>query len=134
MAKRYLLDTNIVIAGIRGERQVLDRLDEIDPGQLLLSAIVVGELLTWVEKSDQPRRSAQALKEVVSFMGIESVDQAVAQQYAALRAHLESRGHVIGVNDTWIAAHGLTLGAIVVTANEREFSRVPGLAIENWIH
>jgi len=133
MAKRYLLDTNIVIAGIRGHEGVLKRLDAIEPGQLVLSSIVVGELLTGVEKSDRPTQSRRAFEDITQHMGIEPVDETVAEHYATLRATLEAKGLPIGVNDTWIAAHGLALGATVVTDNVREFSRVVGLETENWV-
>ena len=62
MAKRYLLDTNIVIAGIRGHKGVLSHFDKIEPGRLVLSSIVVGELLTGVEKSDRPEQSIRAFE------------------------------------------------------------------------
>jgi tRNA(fMet)-specific endonuclease VapC len=133
MAKRYLLDTSIVIAGIRGHEGVLSRLDKIEPGQLVLSSIVVGELLTGVQKSDHPKQSRRVFDDITQQMGIEPIDEIVAEHYAAVRAALEAQGRAIGVNDTWIAAHGLALGATVVTDNLREFSRVPGLTTENWI-
>ena len=133
MAKRYLLDTNIVIAGIRGHKGVLSHFDKIEPGRLVLSSIVVGELLTGVEKSDRPEQSRRAFEGITQQIGIEPIDETVAEQYAAVRAALEARGLSIGVNDTWIAAHGLVLGATVVTDNMREFSRVAGLLTENWM-
>jgi tRNA(fMet)-specific endonuclease VapC len=55
------------------------------------------------------------------------------RHYALVRAHLERQGTPIGANDTWIAAQALTIGATLVTDNEREFSRVPGLPLENWL-
>ena len=133
MAKRYLLDTNTVIAGIKGRETVLAALDRLEPGQLVLSSIVMGELLTGVRKSDRPERSQQAYEIITADMCIESVDDVVAENYAQLRSTLEAKGTPIGSNDTWIAAHGLALSAVVVTDNTSEFSRVPGLVLENWI-
>jgi tRNA(fMet)-specific endonuclease VapC len=133
MAKRYLLDTNTVIAGIKGRQSVLEALDRLKPGQIVLSSIVVGELLTGVMKSDHPKRSQRAYEMITSEMSIEVVDEVVGANYARLRSILEAKGTPIGGNDTWIAAHGLALNAIVVTDNTREFGRVPGLVLENWI-
>lgn len=62
-----------------------------------------------------------------------NLDPEVAQRYGRVRALLEKRGTPIGANDTWIAAHALSLDAVLVTDNEKEFRRVPDLQLENWL-
>jgi tRNA(fMet)-specific endonuclease VapC len=126
----YLLDTNMLIAAIKGRSPVREKLETVDASQLLVSPIVLGELLTGVEKS---QRRAKRLLEVLSGLQMVEIQPEVAVLYGQVRATLESAGTPIGANDLWIAAHALSLEAVVVTDNEREFRRVPGLNVENWL-
>lgn len=130
---RYLLDTNIVIAAMKGAPPVRERLAAMPLSDLLLSPIVLGELQLGVEKSQHRDRNAERLTRLVE--GIEAVplDAETSRHYGAIRAALERAGTLIGANDCWIAAQGLALGAVVVTDNVAEFSRVPGLVTENWL-
>lgn len=129
---RYLLDTNIFIAALKGTAPVRARLAGIPIDALWLSPIVLGELEVGVAKSASPRENAARLEGVVRELELAPIDAGVAKHYADIRAHLEQAGAPIGANDYWIAAQGRALGAVVVTDNVREFGRVPGLAIENW--
>jgi tRNA(fMet)-specific endonuclease VapC len=126
----YLLDTNMLIAAIKGRSPVREKLETVDASHLLVSPIVLGELLTGVEKS---QRRAKRLLEVLSGLQMVEIQPEVAVLYGQVRATLESAGTPIGANDLWIAAHALSLEAVVVTDNEREFRRVPGLNVENWL-
>lgn len=133
MVSLYLLDTNILIAAMKGRQEVRGRLEAKPLSAIRLSAIVLGELEFGAEKSihgERNRTRLTSLKERLTLVGI---DQDTTRHYARVRALLEQQGTPIGANDTWIAAQALAIGAIVVTDNEREFSRVPGLTIENWL-
>ena len=133
MAPRYLIDTDIFIH-LRQQRlpQVRARFDRLKPGEAVISTIVYGELLFGAEKSALPEKALKGIEDLVSLVPVEPLGGAVAREYGALRASLEKRGAVIGNNDMWIAAHTLALGLILVTANEREFKRVPKLKVQNW--
>ena len=130
---RYLLDSNTLIAAIRGQAEVRRRLQQIDAAALALSSIVLGELLVGVGKSQVKTRSQAALEAVVSNLEVVSVNADVSRTYGTIRAELELAGQPIGANDFWIAAQAVTFGMILVTDNLREFERVPELKLENWV-
>lgn len=130
---RYLLDTNILIAAIKGEAKVREKLAIIPLSDLLLSPVVLGELQLGVEKSQHREKSATRLTRMVEGIQLAVLDAETSRHYGSIRAELERRGTPIGANDYWIAAQGRAHGAVVVTNNTGEFSRVPGLVIENWL-
>ena len=104
---RYLIDTNIWSALVRrSSPEVVQRFLALTPEQLVLSPIVLGEL---------------------------ALDGGTSVAYAQIRSALEAAGTPIGPNDTWIAAQALHHQLVLVTDNTREFARVPGLLLENWI-
>ena len=133
MAARYLIDTDIFIH-IRQQRspQLRARFERLQPGEAVISVVTYGELLFGVEKSGQATKAARLLEEMVSLVAVEPLSADVAHKYGALRATLEKRGEKIGNNDLWIASHALAAGLTLVTNNEREFRRVPGLKVQNW--
>ncbi|MDR4307519.1 PIN domain-containing protein [Chelatococcus sambhunathii] len=133
MAGLYLLDANIVIAALREQPLVLRRLETASLAELRLSTIVLGELEYGAEKSAYGPRNRARLSTMVGSITNIGVDPETALRYGRLRAHLERQGTPIGANDLWIAAQALAIGATVVTANEREFRRVPDLKVENWL-
>lgn len=130
---RYLLDTNVVIAATRGEGVIAAKLGEIDAADLILSPIVLGELEFGVEKSRLKKQNRQRLQRLIQALPVAPMDAETSRQYGLIRASLESCGQPIGANDYWIAAQALALEAVLVTDNEREFRRVPGLVVENWL-
>ena len=129
---RYLLDTNIFIAALKGAAPVRARLAEVSAEAVLLSPVVLGELELGVAKSAARERNAARLAAIAGELEVPAIDSGVAQHYADIRAHLERHGTPIGSNDYWIAAQARALGVVMVTDNEVEFSRVPGLVVENW--
>ncbi|MBM5810422.1 MAG: type II toxin-antitoxin system VapC family toxin [Gammaproteobacteria bacterium] len=130
---RYLLDTNILIAAMKGAAPVRERLAVLPLSALLLSPIVLGELRLGVEKSLHRDRNAERLTRLVEGLDAAPLDAETSRYYGEIRAALERAGTPIGANDYWIAAQGRALGAVVVTDNVAEFSRVPGLVTENWL-
>jgi tRNA(fMet)-specific endonuclease VapC len=130
---RFMLDSDICIAFQRGSVQALvDRMLGLDAGEAVLSVISYGELRVGVEKSAARSRAARALDIVTAAFPVVMPAPAIVDDYAEIRAHLERQGKSIGANDFWIAAHARSEGLTLVTGNEREFRRVPGLAVENW--
>lgn len=130
---RYLLDTNILIAAMKGVEKVRDKLVTLPLSDLLLSPVVLGELQLGVEKSLHREKNAARLARLVEGIQLAVLDAETSRHYGEIRAQLERSGKPIGANDYWIAAQGRALGTVVVTDNTGEFSRVPGLAIENWL-
>lgn len=130
---RFLLDTNICIY-IRQKRPpaVLARFSKLEVGDAALSVITYGELLYGAEKSQQREMALARLSDLVSLLPVLNLPANAAGQYGALRAALEKKGETIGGNDLWIAAHAKAEGLVLVTNNEREFKRVPGLKVQNW--
>jgi len=129
----FLLDTNILVAAIKGHPAVVEALRSLTPSDLLLSSVVLGELETGVIKSAWPERNRLQLLALVEHLELVPVDRAVALAYAQIRATLERHGKPIGANDLWIAAQAQALNAVLVTDNTREFCRVEGLALVNWL-
>jgi len=130
---RYLLDTNVFIAAMKGVDVVRERLERTALADLVLSPVVLGELELGVEKSAHREKNAARLARLVEQLELAPLDARVSRRYAEIRAQLERSGTPIGANDFWIAAQGLALGAVVVTDNLAEFSRVPDLLTENWL-
>ena len=133
MPARYMLDTNICIY-IRRNRptEVLTRFSALERGEAVISVIAFGELRYGAEKSRLREHAIAILDEFVGLIPVQPMPLSAARAYGSIRAHLESRGEVIGNNDLWIAAHARTAELTLVTNNEREFRRVPGLSVENW--
>jgi len=130
---KYLLDTDICIYLIRNKPpQVLRHFQDIEPGDVGISSITLAELSYGVAKSARAQQNAEALEAFVLPLEICPFDETAAQAYGGIRAGLEGRGRPIGSLDTLIAAQTLSMGLTLVTNNEREFGRVPGLKLENW--
>lgn len=134
MAARYLLDSNILIAAMKCEPvALLNRLANLAPERLCLSAIVLSELLTGAEKSRDTERRKADIRDLTQGMEALPFDAGDARVYAGIRAALERQGAGIGPLDTLIAAQAVNHELVLVTANLREFRRVPGLRCENWM-
>lgn len=127
-----LLDTNICIHIINARPpQVLARFHAYRLGDVGLCSVVAAELAYGVAKSGSAR-NRQALEMFLAPLKILPFDALAVWAYGELRADLEGRGQPIGALDTMIAAHALSLHAVLVTNNTREFSRVTGLQLDNW--
>ena len=130
---RYLLDTNILSDLVRNPRgSVAKRIAQVGESHIFTSIVVAAELRFGAMKLGSERLTAQ-LDAILSALEIMPLEEPVDRLYGELRWHLERLGTPIGPNDLLIAAHALTLGCAVATANTREFSRVPGLQVENWL-
>ncbi len=128
-----LLDTNTCIYIINTKPpEVLARFHQFRLGEIGLSSVVAAELASGVAKSGSARNRT-ALEMFLAPLEILPFDGAAVWAYGDLRADLERRGQLIGSLDTMIAAHALRLKAVLVTNNTREFSRINGLRLENWV-
>jgi tRNA(fMet)-specific endonuclease VapC len=130
---RYMLDTNMISHLLKCPNgSVAERVARLKSGELGTSIIVAAELrFGYVRKSSN--RLEKLVNTVLGDFEVAAWDHPADQRYAELRAHLESNGTLIGSNHMLIAAHALALEATLVTDNEKEFSRVPGLKSENWL-
>ncbi|MBK8071086.1 MAG: type II toxin-antitoxin system VapC family toxin [Ramlibacter sp.] len=130
---RYLLDTNIVIYVIkRRPAEVLAVFNE-HVGQMAISSITLAELIHGAEKSAHMAQNLRVVEDFCSRLDVLPYTPKAAAHYGSIRASLERTGQPIGVNDLHIAAHARSEGLILVTNNEREFSKVPALQLENWV-
>jgi len=135
MSGPFLLDADICIyAQSHRFPAAAARFDELHPGEAVISAIAYGELLLGVLKSDKPAAAGARLAALTRIAPVAPLPLEAAGHYADIRCHLEAAGTPIGNNDLWIAAHARAAGLVLVTNNEREFRRVPGLEVENWVH
>ncbi len=130
---KYLLDTNICIYLIKQKPpQVTSRFTNYSVGDIGISSITVSELWYGVAKSNYRKVNAQALEQFLLPLVVIEFDESIAEAYGEIRATLERAGEPIGALDTLIAAHAVSMNVVLVTNNERAFSKVPGLVIENW--
>jgi len=130
---KYMLDTNICILAIKKNTNVLMRLKQHK--ELFMSAITLSELEHGVYYSNilYRQKNRIALINFLSIITILPYDDMAAQEYGKLRADLQKRRCLIGNMDMLIAAHALSKNMILATNNTREFARVQGLSIEDWL-
>jgi len=128
------LDTDICVAYLRGTSlKVRDHLLQRSRATIQLPAIVVAELLFGAEKSSQPRRQTRMVEDFIGSLRIVTFGADAAKHYARIRALLEAKGEPIGANDYLVAAIVAAEQGILVTGNVREFRKIPGLRLENWL-
>ena len=130
---RFMLDTNICIYAMRGRHMNLHGRLEANYGGLVISSVVFAELIFGVEKSDRRDANLAALEVFAKTMEVLPFDRAAAMHYGEIRAELERAGTPCGQADIQIGAHARSLGLTLVTNNRREFDRMPGLKVENWV-
>ena len=131
---RYMLDTNVVSNLVRRpDGEVAQRVAALAPGSFAISVIVAAELRYGAERRGSARLTKQ-LGAVLSAIEVLPLKEPADRLYGVIRSELERIGLPIGHNDLLIAAHARATGAILVTNNVGEFTRVPGLTVENWQH
>lgn len=131
---KYLLDTDICIFIIRKRPEsVFHILRQQAIGSVGISSITHSELCHGAHKSQNPKKNLIALEGFTAPLEILAYDAAVATTYGKVRRELEQKGQPIGPLDQLIAAHALSLGLTLVTNNTREFTRIEGLHVINWL-
>lgn len=132
----HLFDTNALSALVHhriGFERLAGRIDALRSGERAVSTITLSEMQTMIAKANAPHDKGMRVWRVLLNFRLLDFDEAAALHAGQIRAHLEPRGMKIGPLDTLIAAHARSLAAVLVTDNVREFSRVPALAVENWL-
>ncbi|TWB57649.1 tRNA(fMet)-specific endonuclease VapC [Rhizobium sp. ERR 922] len=129
----YMLDTNICIYVMKtyppAVREKFNALAE----QLCISSITLGELYYGAEKSTRRVENLTAVEHFVARLEVLSFGDKAAAHYGQVRAELERAGTPCGPHDMQIGAHARSEGLIVVTNNMKEFIRIPGIRVENWV-
>jgi tRNA(fMet)-specific endonuclease VapC len=129
----YMLDTDICSYVMKRSSQLLlERLAAVAVADVSMSVVTKAELLYGVRVSPHPARDAEAVRGLLTYVEVLDLAEEAAEHYADIRADLERRGEPIGANDLLIAAHARSLGLTLITNKTEEFSRVGGLALENW--
>lgn len=131
---QYLLDTNIVIYVVKHRPiEVLETFNQ-HANRMAISSITLAELFHGAEKSSKPATNFAVIEDFASRLEVLPYATKAAQHYGSIRSTLEKSGQPIGVNDLHIAAHARSEGLVLVTNNLKEFERVPGLLLENWVN
>ena len=128
-----MLDTNIVVYTMKNRPSRVRNAFKRHSGQMAVSTVSFGELIYGAEKSTSPERNLSDVERLVAHLEVLPFDRAAATHFGQLRAELARAGRPIGPYDQMIAGHARSLGLVLVTNNVREFERVPGLRIDNWI-
>ncbi|MBL1278025.1 MAG: tRNA(fMet)-specific endonuclease VapC [Ectothiorhodospiraceae bacterium] len=130
---KYMLDTNIVIYTIKNRPEHVRETFKQHENQMCISTITKGELVYGAEKSSQPERNLADIEGLIARLEIVPFGEHASEHFGQLRAELYRIGQPIGPYDMMIAGHARAMGLILVTNNTKEFTRVPGLRIENWV-
>ena len=133
MTLRYLLDTNICIYTLKQRPAHIRERFNRHAAHLAISSVVLADLLYGAEKSSRPEHNLEQVERFATRLDVLPFDDLAAVHYGQIRAALERSGQGIGPYDLMIAGHARSRGLTLVTNNEREFSRVPGLLLENWV-
>lgn len=129
-----MLDTNIVSEMARNPHgAVARRIAEVGPDAICVSIITAAELRYGCAKKGSPKLLAQ-IEVILGSLQVLALDVPADAEYGGIRAELEAAGKPIGPNDLFIAAHAYALGAVLVTANTGEFTRIRALQVENWLN
>jgi tRNA(fMet)-specific endonuclease VapC len=130
----YFLDTNICIYYLRGLYKSIEERFELIPNQeIKIPIIVKAELIYKIEKSKLRERNRNIYKRFIEAFEIVNFDDEALNQYAKIRLNLEKNGIIIGSNDLFIASISLANNGILITHNTKEFERISGLHIEDWV-
>ncbi len=134
MTTLFMMDTDTCIY-LKNRRppSIAKRFDTLKRGEVVISLITFGELYSGALKSNESQAALKNINQLINRLPVLPMPIEIAQNYASIRSSLELKGQIIGANDLWIAAHALSLGLTLITNNTKEFSRVDGLKIENWV-
>ena len=130
---KYLLDTNIVIYTMKNRPPEVRAAFMQHNDQMAISSITYMELVYGAEKSSNPEANLVAIEGFVARLEVLDYDTNAAAHTGQLRAELAKQGTAIGPYDQMIAGHARSLGLVLVSSNEKEFARVPGIRLENWV-
>jgi len=130
---KYMLDTNIVIYTIKNRPKQVREAFKQHENRMCISAVTLGELIYGAERSSQTERNLADIEGLVARLEVASFEEHAAEHFGQLRAELFGIGQPIGPYDMMIASHARAMGLIIVSNNIKEFERVPGLRVVNWV-
>lgn len=131
---RYMLDTDICAFILRkSSQELLQRMQTVPIAQQCMSVVTLAELLFGVQASNRKKANREAVDLLVRHVEVLEWSKDAADHYADIRMVLKKKGQQLGANDLMIAAHARSLGAVIVTNNVKDFGRVKGLHLENWM-
>jgi tRNA(fMet)-specific endonuclease VapC len=131
---RFLLDTDVFSAIARQTSVAAElRLGTLEAGSTALSVVTSAEIAFGLERRPVSSRLTLRIQRLQQVLPVLPLPIEAAKPYARIKTHLERLGTPIGPNDLWLAAHALCEDLTLVTNNEREFRRIPGLKMENWL-
>jgi len=130
---KFMLDTNICIFTIKNRPQSVREVFKQHYGQMCISTITLMEMIYGAEKSSNPEKNLADVEGFAARLEVLKYDQEAAAHTGQLRSELAKAGTPIGPYDHMIAGHARSQGLILVTNNRREFDRVPGLRVEDWV-
>ena len=128
-----MLDTNIVIYTIKNRPKQVREAFKQHENQMCISAVTRGELIYGAERSSQPERNLADIAGLIARLEVAPFEEHASEHFGQLRAELYRIGQPIGPYDMMIAGHARAMGLILVSNNLKEFERVPGLRLENWV-
>jgi tRNA(fMet)-specific endonuclease VapC len=134
MSPLYMLDTDTCAFILRRTSDaLLARIQSVPLKQQTVSVVTYAELLYGVQVSTKKKSNQEAVDNLIRHLTVFEWNLDAAKHYAVIRAALKKKGTMIGSNDLLIASHAVSIGATVVTNNTKDFGRIAGLKIENWL-
>lgn len=130
---KYMLDTNIVIYTMKNRPRQVKKQFQRHNGRMAVSSVTLGELVFGAEYSKEAGKNLADIEELIARLEVLPFESKAAYHFGQIRAALYKAGTPIGAYDMMIAGHARALGLVLVTNNEKEFQRVPGLMLENWV-
>ncbi len=130
---KYLLDTNIVIYTMKNRPEQVRKRFKQHKGQMCISSVTLGELIFGAEHSQQVERNLTDIEAIVARLEVLPFDNKAAYHFGQIRAALYTIGKPIGPYDMMIAGQARASGMVLITNNIKEFERVPGLVLEDWM-
>lgn len=131
---KYMLDTNIVIYTMKNKPEEVRQAFQAHYGQICISSVVLMELIYGAEKSAAVEKNLTILEGFTARLDVISYNEKAANHSGQLRAELAKKGQSIGPYESMIAGHARAEGLILITNNTKEFMRVPGIRVENWLN
>ena len=129
---KYLLDTNICVYWLNGDKAIEDKAIQVGLNQIAVSFISLSEFYYGAYKSQKVKQNLSAIKNLESKLKTVESNKEICESFGKLKSELEKEGNIIDDADLFIACCALKTNRVLVTNNERHFSRIKGLTLENW--
>lgn len=130
--KKYLLDTDTIIYFLKGDENIIKKVESTVPAQLYTSVINCAELLFGANNSDYKKHNLRMVNGLISNLSVISLDIGAAKIFGELKAYLKKKGELIADMDLLIASIAIAGNYILITNNTKHFARIKSLVFENW--